>query len=81
MVDTIDKGRASLIFGGSGEDDLLCTSLKMESTFSFLEESSGTFADDVNSSITPFYLGRVFFSVNSDFLSIDDDALVPFLDG
>jgi len=80
VVDTIDIGRGTLIFGGGTEDNLLGTTLQVLGSRFVGEESTGTFTDIVDTSFTPWDFGRVHLGIDTDLLAIDFDTFIPFLD-
>jgi hypothetical protein len=81
VVNSVHVGGAGLVLRGGGEDDLLRTTLQMHSALFDLQEGTGAFTDDIDASVTPLDGSGILLGVDSDFLSVDDDALLPFLNG
>ena len=79
VVDSINKER-SIIFWWGRNDDLLCTSSQvLWGSFSGQEFSSG-FQNSCNTVLSPWNFSRIKFRIESNFLSINNNSMLPELD-
>lgn len=79
MINSVYK-KWSTIFWGCWDHNLLCPTSQMSFSFFSCQEFSSAFHYANNAIFTPWDLGWVQFRVESNFLSVNNDSLIVFLD-
>jgi len=77
VVDTNNESWSAFIFGGCTHDDFFGSSLKVKTSFFVSKKSTSRFTNNSCTSFTPLDVRGILFSENSNFLSINYDALIP----
>jgi len=80
VVDSVDEGGSGLIRSGSGDDDLLASTLHVLQGIGALGEDTGGLADVLDARLGPRNLLRVLGSVDVDLASVNDELSVAGLD-
>lgn len=78
VVNANNVSWGTFILRGSTHNDLLSTPLKVKTSLLVSQECTSWFTNNSCTWFTPFNVGWVFFSKNSNPLSINQDALIPF---
>jgi hypothetical protein len=80
VVDTHDK-EGGVVLGGSGDDNLLCTTLDVSATGILVGENTGGLADVVSAGLAPCDTGGILLASDSNEVSVDLDTTFNLLDG